>query len=44
MDEQSSFLRWNLFLWKIIEMTTEDLEYSMSLVKDWLSFKKKYYG
>ena len=32
MDEQSSFLRWNLFLVKIVEMTTEDLDYYINLV------------
>lgn len=49
MDEQSSFLRWNLFLVKIVEMTTEDLDYYINLVdkaglREIDSILTKFYG
>ena len=32
MSKESGFLRWKLLLWKIVEMTTKDLEYYKDLV------------
>lgn len=31
-EQESSFLRWNLFLVKVVEVIKEDLEYNVNLV------------